>query len=336
MGSVTLLQIGPGSSLQDLGREGWTSYGLSRGGAMDRLAIFEAAALLGLGADVSAIELAGGGAKLRVDAPQRVALTGAPMQADADGRRLVWGAVHRLEAGETLSVRPGDAGIYGYVAFGGGLEGEALLGRLSTHFTGGIGRALEAGDVLALGADRALGAPPARLKADDRFKGGKLRFVSGPQTALYSDEMQQAFKSATFRKTSHANRQAAKLEHDGGKFAADGQLGVVSEIIVPGDIQMTGEGEPFVLLAESQTMGGYPRIGAVVEQDIPRIAQARAGSELWFEQISLEEADKLHLSEKALLRRIRDGIEPLVRDPSDISDLLGYQLISGVTAARED
>ena len=336
MPELTLHQIGPNASLQDLGREGYLRFGLSRGGAMDRVAILEAAALLGQGLDLTAIELPSAPVKLGVSAAQRVALTGAPMLADADGRALQWGASHKLEAGEVLSLRPTGRGLYGYIAFGGGIETDLTLGQRSAHFTGGLGRALQAGDVLLLGDDTKAGEPPRRLKPDARFDGGRLRFVTGPQTGLYSADMLAAFEATRFTKSGHANRQAAKLEHEGAPFAAEGQLGIVSEVIVPGDIQMTGEGEPFVLLAEHQTMGGYPRIGAVIGQDMPRIAQASAGAELWFERISLEEADALYLPEKELLRRIRDVSEPLVRDPREMSDLLSYQLISGMITGQED
>ena len=336
MPELLLHQIGPNASLQDLGREGYLRFGLSRGGAMDRLALLEAAALLGQGLDIAAIELPSAPVTLSVDAPQRVALTGAPMLAEAGGRSLQWGASHLLEAGEALSLRPTGRGLYGYIAFGGGIETDLTLGRRSTHFTGGLGRALAAGDVLPLGADNKPSAPPRKLAADNRFDGGRIRFVTGPQTGLYSAETLAAFTATRFVKSSHANRQAAKLDHQGAPFAADGQLGVVSEVIVPGDIQMTGAGEPFVLLAEHQTMGGYPRIGAVIGQDIARVAQASAGVELWFEQISLEEADRLYTPENELLRRIRDASEPLLRDPREMNGLLGYQLISGMITGQED
>lgn len=336
MPELTLHQIGPNASLQDLGREGYLRFGLSRGGAMDRYALLEAAALLGHGLDICAIELPSAAVKLSVSAAQRIALTGAPMMAEVDGRALQWGASHRLEAGEVLSVRPTGRGLYGYIAFGGVLETDLMLGRRSTHFTGGLGKALAAGDVLPLGEDAKASAPPRRLKPDARFDGGRLRFVTGPQTGLYTEAMLAAFEATRFTKSGHANRQAAKLEHDGAPFAAAGQLGIVSEVIVHGDIQMTGAGEPFVLLAEHQTMGGYPRIGAVIPQDIPRIAQANAGAELWFERITLEEADALHTPEKELLRLIRDASEPLLRDPSEMNDLLSYQLISGMITGQED
>ena len=57
MPELTLHQIGPNASLQDLGREGYLRFGLSRGGAMDRIALLEAAALLGQGLDICAVEL---------------------------------------------------------------------------------------------------------------------------------------------------------------------------------------------------------------------------------------------------------------------------------------
>ena len=335
MARLSILQAGPNTALQDLGREGFLKYGLSRGGAMDRLAILEAAALLGGGLGIAALETPTG-LRASVDAGQRVALTGAPMRADIDGRAIGWNATHLLMPGEVLTVRPTGQGVYGYVAFGGGFDEPLRMGSVATHFGARLGRALEAGDGLELGDDGNLAAPPLVLSPDNRFAGGAVRMVTGPQTEHYSPETLTRFTQTRFSKSGQANRQAALLEHDGRSFDAQNALGVVSDVIVPGDIQMSGAGEPFVLMAECQTIGGYPRIGAILPQDLPIVAQASQGSELWFELISLDEADAVYMSDKAIFRRIRDRSKPMARSPHDIANLLSYQLISGAIAGDEE
>ena len=79
-------------------------------------------------------------------------------------------------------------------------------------------------------------------------------------------------------------------------------MGQVSDFITEGDIQMTGDGTPFVLLADCQTMGGYPRIGTVIPADLSRIAQALPGTKLSFRFIELEEAEALWQSDDDLYR----------------------------------
>jgi len=132
------------------------------------------------------------------------------------------------------------------------------------------------------------------------------------------------------------NRMGARLEFEGAPFAASGQLSILSEVIVPGDIQMTGDGTPFVLLPECQTTGGYPRIGTVIPADLPRVAQAGPGISLRFEVIELQDAVEIHRRHVAALAKLPSTIRPLLRRPEDISDLLSYQLISGVISGHDD
>jgi len=98
---------------------------------------------------------------------------------------------------------------------------------------------------------------------------------------------------------------------------------------------MTGTGNPFILLPECQTTGGYPRIATVLPCDLPHAAQTPAGGTLRFEFVTLEEAVALQSAYRAELARLPNRVEALVRDPHDIPDLLSYQLIGGVISATD-
>ena len=125
-----------------------------------------------------------------------------------------------------------------------------------------------------------------------------------------------------------------RMASDGPGFHAPGGLNVLSEVIVPGDIQITGDGAPFVLIAECQTTGGYPRIATVIPADLPRLAQAAAGAELRFRFMSVDDALTLHRQEHARRTALGRHVQPLVRDPTKISNLADFQLISGVTSGK--
>ena len=102
---------------------------------------------------------------------------------------------------------------------------------------------------------------------------------------------------------------------------------------MPGDIQVSGDGAPYVLMYECQTTGGYPRIGSVLPCDLPKVAQAQTGATIRFEMIEMDEAvaaQQRYLSE---LKALPTQIKPLIRDPAHIRDLLSYQLISGTISA---
>lgn len=333
MAEIILQRVGPGITVQDRGRTGYLAQGLSRGGAADLLALAEGAALLGQGADLAAIEIAGSFLSIKVSAPVRIALTGAPMKAVCDGAPLVWQASHALPPGARLDLRAG-AGGYSYLHIGGGIAADPVLGARSAHLAAGLGQMLQPGDQLALGADTGT-RTGLTFTPQPRFEGGALRLVETPQTALFPPDMRARFTNTRFRKDARGNRMGQRLIQAGEGFGLDAGLNILSEIIVPGDIQITGDGTPFVLLSECQTTGGYPRIGTVLPCDLPRLVQAPAGAELWFGFVSLDEAVALERAEAQRRAGLRGALRPLIRDPHDIADLLAYQLVSGVTCGDE-
>ncbi|RME14136.1 MAG: urea amidolyase [Alphaproteobacteria bacterium] len=322
-------------TLQDLGRPGLIGQGVSVGGAADRLALLEAAALLGLARPGASIEMAGSGGTFVATAPMRLALTGAPMRADIDGQALAWNAVHLLSPGQRLTIGGAREGTYGYLTPAGGFDVAPFLGSVSAHLAAGIGGLLRAGVDLPLGEDPHPGAPATRLDVPGRFSGGTVRLMPGPQTDLFDAAVRARFFATPFRRGPQANRQGMELLHDGPGYTTAAASNLASDFIVPGDVQMTGAGAPFVLLCECQTIGGYPRIGTVLAEDLPRLAQAPAGAPIRFRPVSLEEADAVWRDEQEQLAALRARVRPLVRDPHAIRDLLAYQLISGVTCGDD-
>lgn len=326
-------QVGPGVTVQDAGRAGYLSFGLSRGGAADRMALAEGAALLGqpVGA---ALEMAGMGGRFEVTAPTRIALTGAPMRASVDEAALAWNASHLLPAGAVLDIGGVTSGVYGYLSFGGNLATPTLLGGQGAHLAAGLGRALAAGDRLEIGPDTGTTTGQG-LKMAPRWDGGTLRVLPSLQTELFAQEQRDRFESTTLTRDSRGNRMGVRLLPEGEGFGLTAGGTILSEVITPGDIQIPGDGAPYILLAECQTTGGYPRIGTVIPADLPKVAQTPAGTALRFRFVTLDEAllaERAYRKHLAELPRTRF---PLIRDPHDISNLLSYTLISGVTAGED-
>lgn len=328
-------RAGPGVSVQDQGRSGCLDSGLSRGGAADRLALAEAAALLGRNAGPSAIEMAGMGGEFEVSEDTRIALTGAPMQASLDGVKLAWNASHLMPAGARLIIGAALTGTYGYLSFGGGLKAPEVLGAQSAHLAAGVGRALQAGDTLPLGSDA--GDPTSFcLTPSDRCGGGTIRMVASFQTRLFPQETRDRFEATEFRRDARGNRMGVRLDSDGEGFPAEGGRTVLSEVIVPGDIQITGDGVPVILMAECQTTGGYPRIGTVLAADMARAAQAPAGAALDCRFITIEEGLEIERTAATQRAGLARATRPLLRDPRDIADLLSYRLVDGAVSGYEE
>ncbi|MFO7757282.1 MAG: biotin-dependent carboxyltransferase family protein, partial [Roseovarius sp.] len=252
-------EAGPGLSVQDMGRPGYLAFGLSRGGAADRQAMAEGAALLHQDQGLAVLEMAGMGGSFEVSEDTRIALTGAPMRASINGAPLVWNASHPLPAGSRVGIGAATRGVYGYLHLGGGIDATDRLGARSAHLAAGIGGPVVTGAELPLGEDRAGGATGLTLPEDTRFDGGELRVVPGFQAGFFPEDEIARFEATLFTRAARGNRMGVRLDPDGAGFASDAGLSVLSEVIVPGDIQITGDGTPFVLLAECQTTGGYPR-----------------------------------------------------------------------------
>lgn len=255
------------------------------------------------------------------------------MRALCDGAPLVWNASHALPAGALLDLS-GSRGGFSYVHFGGGVSSARKLGACSVHLGAGIGRMLAQGDSLPLGEDRGRGTGRV-ISPQDRFAGGVLRMVATPQTLLFPQKMRERFAKTTFRKDARGNRTGQRLISATSSFNLQAGLSILSETIVPGDIQITGDGAPFVLLAECQTTGGYPRIGTVLPCDLPKLVQAPATVNLRFEFVTLEQATCLERAEASRRAELRNTVRPLIRNPHDMADLLAYQLVSGVTAGDD-
>lgn len=335
MSRVLTVLTAQGASIQDAGRPGYLAFGLSRGGAADPVALAEGAALLGQHPDTAAVELAGFGGRFRAGCDLRVALTGAEAPAEIAGARVAWNACHLLPAGSELRIGPARGGVYAYVHVGGGFETPLRLGGRGAHLAAGLGSTLTDGQALPVAED-AGGETGHALVAVDRFGGGTLRVVESLQTGLFPRDTLDRFQNTGFVKDARANRMGVRLAADGASIEAPGGRTVLSEVIVPGDIQITGDGTPFVLLSECQTTGGYPRIATVIPCDLPRVSQARPGDVLRFRFVSEDEALAAESAAARELAALASRVAPIVRNPEDMGDLLSYHLISGAVAGDEE
>ncbi|MFK7743901.1 MAG: biotin-dependent carboxyltransferase family protein [Roseobacter sp.] len=334
-GQMIIETAGPAMSIQDTGRTGYLAQGLTRGGAADILALCEGAALLGQSTDCAAIEMVGIGGTFTTTIDTVIALTGARMTAKLDGAQLVWNASHTLPAGAKLTIGGAVEGTYGYLHIAGGFQTDLVMGARSSHLKSGIGAVLKSGQRLPI-----MSSTTARsgyyIAPDNRLAGGEVHVVSSIQTAQFADDTRARFSHTVFTRDARANRQGVRMANDGEGFFADGGLSIVSEVISEGDIQITGDGAPYILMCECQTTGGYPRIGTVIPSDLPRAAQASVGAPLRFTFITLAKARAIEQKARAHIKALPTHVKPLVRDPRNISDLLSYQLISGAVSATAE
>ncbi len=287
MTALTIVKPGPLATLQDAGRFGHLADGISASGPMDRGAFLAAGAMLPSSGS-TAIEFSQSLA-LNADGPVRVAAAGGHFRLSLNGRDEPWPTVLSLAAGDRLDIAPGDWGNYGYLRFDAELDAPLLLGSRSTNVTVGLGghkgRALRAGDRLTLAAGGQPVAPPPH-----RATQGDIRVLWGLHAELFDPAARQAFVASAFTISPDLDRMGVRLADPTAIFRNQRRLSLVSDAIVPGDIQILGDGTPIVLMRDHQPTGGYPRIATIVSADLDRFAQLRPGAELRFRPVTLEHA----------------------------------------------
>jgi 5-oxoprolinase (ATP-hydrolysing) subunit C len=265
MTTLTILRAGPLTTLQDAGRFGMLRHGISASGPMDRGAFAKAGAALPI-AGTTSIEFTQGLA-FEVDGPLTIATS----------------EVQELKAGDRVDLPPA-TGNYGYVRFDREMDIAPILGSRSTNVTVGLGgykgRALKAGDRIAFAGD---GRPEPDIPAAPGS--GPLRVIWGIHADLFDLELRERFTTSTFRVTTGLDRMGVRLEDPALIFHDQQRLGLVSDAIVPGDIQILGDGTPIVLMRDHQPTGGYPRIATIVSSDLDRFAQMRPGTALTFRPV---------------------------------------------------
>ncbi len=310
--ALRILSPGPCTTVQDLGRFGHYHMGVPVSGALDNYAARIANWLVGNPDNCATLEMSLIGAGMEFLCPADIAITGAAMQPQINGRPCRQWTSIRVSHGDILHLGAADNGCRAYLAISGGIEVPLVLGSRSTYLGGQLGgldgRMLTAGDILQRGVGPLLHATKTLPWFPLYPETALLRAIAGPHDDYFHNHLQQFF-DATFKVTAQINRMGARLEGPTIHRDTTAPESILSEPIIPGNVQIPAGGQPIVLLME-QTIGGYTNIATVISIDIWRMGQAKPGDEVRFIPVHLEKAHQLYrewagflTSTKALLER---------------------------------
>lgn len=307
--------IKPGmlTTVQDLGRAGRQHWGIPAGGPMDRQAARVANLLLGNDENDPLLEITLTGPELKFLRDTWIAVTGAEIRGVTGWRPL------KIAEGQIVSLAEITRGARAYVAVAGGLEISRVLGGAGTLLRAGIGgwngRALLAGDKL--------GARPGVLEASGNWSAStefnaatgadlNVRFLRGPQWDWFAAASRRTFLGKPFKVTATSDRMGIRLDGSALRLETESRE-LTSEGVGFGSVQVPPDGKPIVLMADRQTIGGYPKIGHVIAVDLPRLAQARAGNLVRFQEISIEEAQALYIEQEHSLALLGMGVRAKIK-----------------------
>ncbi|ANQ83137.1 hypothetical protein dqs_0054 [Azoarcus olearius] len=342
MSAVQLEVLAPGAyaSLQDGGRRGYRRIGVPWAGVLDTRLMRIANVLVGNAEGAPVIECFDGGLLLAArGGPLRLAVAGdAVLEIERGGERSAlapWRSL-TLGDGELLRLRRMSGGRIAVVAVE-GLVLTPVLGSVSTYARaalGGLdgplaGRALTTGMLLPVQAARAGGE--RMLPRPPYVEEGPIRVVPGPQADHFSAAAFATLLGEEYRVSAEADRMGLRLE--GPALEHAGAREIVSDATVPGAIQVPGNGQPIVLLADAQTAGGYPKIATVIGADLGRLAALRPGQVLRFAAVTAGEGEHLARAAEAGTRALLASVRPLAADGIDLAALQAANLVSGVVHA---
>lgn len=300
---ILIQEPGLFTTVQDEGRYGYQQFGVTPSGPMDARSFHIANLLVGNDLGEGTLEMTFQGPTIKFEEANIVAITGADMKPTLNGKPAPMYEAFAVEKDDVLKFQFAMNGSRGYVAFAGGLDIPLLMESKSTLVSKGLGgldgRKLQKDDHIGFTAPKTeLPHMESRKVSKPEFPNKEvvLRVIRGPQDDCFSEEEIRKFFWYGFKITNEFDRMGCRLERsEPVKHLQDGNI--ISDGIACGSIQVPSNGQPIILLADRQSVGGYTKIGTVISVDLPKLAQAKPGMSVRFVEVSLKLAQDLYIRE---------------------------------------
>jgi antagonist of KipI len=309
MAALYIQSAGLFTTIQDAGRMGYQRFGMPVSGAMDLFSLQLANRLVGNPPHAAAIEATLNGPEIQFSDYCALAICGADMQPCINHQPVPLNMTIGVKNGDRLTFAGLKTGCRAYIAFSGGIDVPVVMGSRSTFARAAIGgmegRALRAGDVLQLGERRGELIKknlPASLIPGYRSV-QSIRIIPGPESKRLDFEGMRRFLSLPYKVTQYSDRMGMRLSGE-PITCSNGAYDIISAGISMGTIQLPGNGEPIILMADRQTTGGYARIACVINVDLTLVAQLKPDDQIFFCQISLLQAQEIYRERMKIINRI--------------------------------
>jgi len=310
--AITVRNPGLLSLIVDLGRSGFGAVGVPSSSALDRFACQALYSLLAC-ANAPVLEVLGPRFALQFDADVVCAIAGAKVKAFLDDTPLRPWASFQAKKGSLLRVKEIGEGFRYYIGFAGKIKAEAVMGSYTTNlecrFGGLNGVPLKSGDILHLEDSREMGTNVVPLNLIPPMNSPHiLRVMEGPEADSFTVDSCRHFwekgSHELFSVSTNLNRTGIRLEGTPLVFRPEAPKSIISEGIVPGTVQIPGDGLPIIQLHE-RTIGGYARAAVIARADQDRLAHLKAGDLVCFEKITMEEGERLWMEKQKRIAKLQ-------------------------------
>ena len=298
MSGIKIIDAGLLSSIQDQGRYGYQRYGVSTTGVMDEFASKVANRLLGNDDSEAVIETTMKGITFEITRDCIFAITGGNCETTLNGKVISLWRSHKGSAGDIIKMGMCRGGLRNYIAFAGGIDVPLVMNSRTTNLKakiGGLnGRKLMVGDELKIG-DKSISEIPLR-KFNKNYiptfpKESEIRVILGQQVDEFTDNGVKSFLDTVYSITNESDRMGMRLLGEAIEHKVSGDI--ISDGMTIGAVQVPGNGQPIIMMADRQTTGGYTKIANVITVDLPALAQAMPGTKIKFVEIRVKDAVEL-------------------------------------------
>ena len=292
-----IIRAGVNTTFQDQGRSNLYHIGIPFSGAMDNRNYSLANKLTGNKLNSPVIEFAYQGPHLKYTGEKiNLAVTGDVVFKIIKSGTEIDGNCYesdQIESGDQINLISTNKSVYGYLAIGGELDLKLQWNSCSINTKANIGsndgKKLENGqkiNILNINSDQR-----KRKTNYINSKVENIRVIKGPNFDYFSEEGKKIFFEKQFTVSNLSDRMGMRLE--GSKIENIVNTNIKSEGLIKGVIQVPADGNPIIMLSDHGTVGGYPKIGAVVSADYDRLVQMAPGSKIKFKEINLSDAETL-------------------------------------------
>ena len=282
---IEIIKSGLYSTIQDLGRFGYENYGVPISGSMDQLSSLISNKLLGNNDNDAVMEITMTGPVLKFLEETKICITGADISPSINGNSIDINRVYEIHKGDVLKFGKLKYGLRSYLSVSGGFLSDKIMNSRSMYYHITKSNRIKNGDSLKIKKSIKINTKRTNININylEHFKNNTIEVFKGPEFNKLTIKQKQVLLKKKFTISNNNDRMAYQLNE-----SLNNELNsIITSIVMQGTVQLTPSGKVIILMRDSQTCGGYPRILQLSNKSINKLSQKHVGNSIKFKLIDL-------------------------------------------------
>jgi len=282
---IEIIKSGLYSTIQDLGRFGYENYGVPISGSMDQLSSLISNKLLGNNDNDAVMEITMTGPVLKFLEETKICITGADISPSINGNSIDINRVYEIHKGDVLKFGKLKYGLRSYLSVSGGFLSDKIMNSRSMYYHITKSNRIKNGDSLKIKKSIKINTKRTNININylEHFKNNTIEVFKGPEFNKLTIKQKQVLLKKKFTISNNNDRMAYQLNE-----SLNNDLNsIITSLVMQGTVQLTPSGKVIILMRDSQTCGGYPRILQLSNKSINKLSQKHVGNSIKFKLIDL-------------------------------------------------